>query len=385
MTARAWLLTLFAGFFALCGASAGGRMFWLMTIFIGLIMLLSFICVCWVRFTLKARWTTGQSRVLRAEDAAVEITCGHFCPLPLWGDIHVTLTLGGEAFDIALDPRPYALTRQSVRVRTRHVGVLSSGMTGCEITDCFGLFRLRRKLAGARSELYVLPRPFDVDALPALPQDEGASARNRTTEDLTSPEDVRAYRPGDPMKKIHWKLSYRKRELLVRRFEQLTPPDTLILLDLGRPVGGASAEDGEALLRDALCETTVSCAQMQINRDEPVRVPLYGGQKGEYRSERGGSVQGLQEMLCMQDFSQAEPYARVLQLELRRMRRTGTTFMITTRLDAEITQGIIHIRRMGPGARLYLITFTPDAPEYRPYVTRLQRQMVEVCYVTPNV
>ena len=65
------------------------------------------------------------------------------------------------------------------------------------------------------------------------------------------------------------------------------------------------------------------------------------------------------------------------------MRRTGATIVITTRLDAHIVEGVSRIRRMGPSARLYLVTYTPDSPEDQPFITRLQHHLVEVCYVTP--
>ncbi len=65
------------------------------------------------------------------------------------------------------------------------------------------------------------------------------------------------------------------------------------------------------------------------------------------------------------------------------MRSTGATVIITSRLSADVVEGIAHIRRMGPSARVYLITRTPDAEQDRPYVARLQQCMVEVCYVSP--
>ena len=88
-------------------------------------------------------------------------------------------------------------------------------------------------------------------------------------------------------------------------------------------------------------------------------------------------------MLAAQPIGGGEDFARVLDLELRRMRRTGATIIITTRLDAGIVDAVSRIRRMGPSARLYLVTYTPEAPEYQPYVARLQHHLVEVCYVTP--
>lgn len=44
--------------------------------------------------------------------------------------------------------------------------------------------------------------------------------------------------------------------------------------------------------------------------------------------------------------------------------------IITSRLSADVVEGIAHIRRMGPSARVYLITRTPDAEQDRPYVAR---------------
>ena len=88
-------------------------------------------------------------------------------------------------------------------------------------------------------------------------------------------------------------------------------------------------------------------------------------------------------MLATQPFGGGEDFSRVLNLELRRMRRTGAAVVITTRLDAQIVEGVSHIRRMGPSARLYLVTYTPDDPACQPFVSRLQHHLVEVCYVTP--
>ena len=59
-----------------------------------------------------------------------------------------------------------------------------------------------------------------------LARQNGRALPGRSGEDVTSPEDTRAYRLGDPFKRIHWKLSIRARELIVRRFEIPEPPDT---------------------------------------------------------------------------------------------------------------------------------------------------------------
>ena len=49
--------------------------------------------------------------------------------------------------------------------------------------------------------------------------------------------DVRAYQPGDPVNRIHWKLSAKQRQFLVRRDDRETVPEE-IRTDGGAPAGG---------------------------------------------------------------------------------------------------------------------------------------------------
>ena len=64
----------------------------------------------------------------------------------------------------------------------------------------------------------------------------GAEHISRMTEDAASPSGVRDWIPGDALKKVHWKLTMRKRELMVRTYEESARPDTLLLVDLA-PLG----------------------------------------------------------------------------------------------------------------------------------------------------
>ena len=169
----------------------------------------------------------------------------------------------------------------------------------------------------------------------------------------------------------------------MRNFETPAPPDTLILLDTAVPAGAEKGSERGYALRDALCETAVAIARMQTADGSPVRLPLYGEHANEYTSDTAGNLALLQQMLARQTFDGQEDFSRILKLELRRMRRTGATIIITTRLNAAIVDAVSSIRRMGPSARLYLVTYTPEKEEYLPYVSSLQHHLVEVCYVTP--
>ncbi len=334
-----------------------------------------------VACTLQSRASLSETRVLRGEPVTLKAFVSYRSVLPA-GDLTVLLLLPGSTFQQTVPARAFREMPFEQQVLAAHVGAFPVGIGQITVRDLFGLFTLTR--AGMETQLLLsLPRPFDIEKPTFTAGEEGRSVLSRTTEDYTSPEDTRAYIPGDAMKRIHWKLSSRRRELLVRRFELPAPPDTLILPDCSLPLGGEDQPEGVLRLRDAICETAVAAASLQMGDQSPVRVPVHGGQATEFASDNKASILLLQEMLACQPFDARDDFALQLNVELRRMRRTGAVIIITTRLDARIVEAVSAIRRMGPAVRLYLCTFTPEDPSFAGAVARLQHHLVEVCYVTP--
>ena len=381
MTRRGWtaLAVLITG--SACALSLGNALYIYIALLLALVFGYAFVSCLWARLTARCGQQISSASVPRGEKATLWVRAEHRCLLPVSG-IRGVFQYNGQEQECLFPARPFHAQERRLPVDARHVGIYEPGLKAVSVSDIFGLFRFRIPVEGS-SSLIVLPRPFDIEKPRMVLGEEGNTALARSQEDYNAPDDVRAYRAGDAMKRIHWKLSSRKQELLVRRFETPAPPDTLILLDCDTPRGGENVNEGKACLRDAMCETAVAVARMQMEDGSPVRLPMYGKRANEFSSDHAEGLALLQEMLAAQPFGGGEDFARVLNLELRRMRRTGAAVIITTRLDARIVEGVTHIRRMGPNTRLYLVTYTPEAPDDQPYVTQLQHHMVEVCYVTP--
>ena len=176
----------------------------------------------------------------------------------------------------------------------------------------------------------------------------------------------------------------RKREIMIRRFEEPDLPDALVLLDCSAPayLPPSPIDNPEAFLQDTLCETAASIVIRQMKMDNPVRLPLMGAKPIEYDKSMG--IPTLLDELAQLDFGQAEHFERVLLLETRRMRRTGATAIVTSRLTSRVVDMIVRIRRMGPYVRVYLVTFAPDAAPLLPLISKLQQNTIDVCYVTPG-
>lgn len=184
------------------------------------------------------------------------------------------------------------------------------------------------------------------------------------------------------MKKIHWKLSLRKGDLIVRKFDEPVMQDVLILMDCSQPVP-QQYPAAEADIRDALLETAASLYTDLMKTDHPVRMPLAGKHPAEADRSTGTAI--AFDYLAHTDFSANDRFERVLQMESRNLRKVGCVAVISSRLNYAMVDIMIRIHHAGPNLRIYLITSDPDDSNILPMISRLKQSGIEVSYVTPDV
>ena len=346
--------------------STGSPVFLMPALLIALLCLSGIYGVFRASATLEVASHASTERVQRGEDVTLNVQVNG-----------ANSTASGTQM---MQLRPGRSQALELTFHAAHVGAIQPGVQSVMLSDFFGVCTIRQKPNMDGGELLVLPQLFDIAPLRLSSGEMGTEAMARASEDVTNPTDVRTYQPGDPMKKIHWKLSARKQEALVRRFEDPVQPDALVLLDCAEPPKQADAEE-DADLRDALIETAASVMVQAAKAEHPARLPLPGAHPVELDKDMG--LKMLLENLARADFSNPEPFAKVLLLEMRRMRKVGCTVVITARLDSQMVDVMLSMRRMGPNVRLYLVTQTPEDARLMPMILKLQEVGVEVGYVKP--
>jgi uncharacterized protein (DUF58 family) len=144
----------------------------------------------------------------------------------------VPYTLGGRPrFVIEHLPRNNGIQlRYTVEPTMR--GVQHLGPLRAKVTDPFGLAEFDRELAGV-SRLVVVPR---VVPLLGLPGGSGLGAGDDGSVRLHSGQGeddavVRPYRQGDDLRKVHWRSTARRDEMMVRVEETPWRGGTTVLLD----------------------------------------------------------------------------------------------------------------------------------------------------------
>ncbi|HEY6532817.1 MAG TPA: DUF58 domain-containing protein [Acidimicrobiales bacterium] len=138
--------------------------------------------------------------------------------------------------------RAGAEVRAAYRFSTARRGIVTVGPLQVELTDPFGMARLRLPAAGV-SELVVYP---EIEPLVALPLSSGndplagaehPNSLGRNGEDFYA---LRAYVVGDDLRRVHWAATARHDELMVRQDELPWQGRTTVILDDRRAVHSAA-------------------------------------------------------------------------------------------------------------------------------------------------
>ncbi|HIR44746.1 MAG TPA: DUF58 domain-containing protein [Candidatus Ventrisoma faecale] len=113
-------------------------------------------------------------------------------------------------------------------------GIWSLPGVGLQAGDGFGLSATEDwKAFEVPVRLVIAPRLEQRDVSPFLKVSQEAIAGNRgQMEDITILKSSRPYQPGDPVKRINWRMLARSGQVLVNQYEQVMPGCTAFVLDL---------------------------------------------------------------------------------------------------------------------------------------------------------
>lgn len=211
---------------------------------------------------------------------------------------------------------PLATYRVEDTVSFPFRGTYELGVERLYAYDPFHLFRVCIPVH-AGSTVSVLPRiPLWED----IPNDSGmlgaeSSRRFRLTADGDEMGENRPYRVGDPLKRIHWKLSSRTEDLIAREPCAGDPEHTLLLCDLSPrftdtdetdAIGIDSAEDINEYLTDGIVEMTLAYIRDQLAHGHEVELCWFDSRRGgELCSRHLRGTDALQGLL--HDFGTAPP------------------------------------------------------------------------------
>ena len=181
---------------------------------------------------------------------------------------------GKTALVFSLPPR--AKRELVYPLSCRYRGEYAIGAAGFILRDFLGLFHFRRRMRG-KLRLLVYPQVREeAGILHIISQQMKPDARpNTILEDYTDINDMRVYRPSDSLKKIHWKLTAKREELIVKNYAAATTHSVTMLLNTSQPDVRQWQKENQNALEDAIVEGLITAVNGCLKSQIPVEF-LYG-------------------------------------------------------------------------------------------------------------
>lgn len=324
--------------------STGETVFYLLFLCLALVLFFALESALVALFTTRVTVYAPRKRVVRGETISLRVVVRRLSVMPIGAAELVISSPEGEESERSMPVLLTPLKEKEFRsaLVCPHRGSFSVGATRLTVEDIFGLFSFSRAIRQGTARVEALPRCYETPSVELAAAESQSQARLMRMEDTSSPSGVRAWQDGDDLKRVHWKLTMRRHEMMVRTYDESARPDTLILMD----VSAVQAIGGQKMtIEDAMCEAAAAMAKAQLEAGYPVRMPLASQNPVEIAGQHVNDALRFQEALMRLVFDGPYDFEQVLMLETRRMRRTGGLILITTHLNAALCDMAMRMRQ----------------------------------------
>jgi len=263
---------------------------------------------------------------------------------------------------LVLNAGPLQKSEYSFGGCIRYRGEYRLGIESAVIYDLLRIFKFKLRHTPA-CMVTVTPRRIMLDETNALCADDyDSSITNVSFMDSGSFASVRKYADGDLMKRVHWKLSAKHDELMVKEMEQNLGSSALIITDMHAVSGNA---DENMRVADACVEAALAITRKIIS-DGRSAVNVYrmnDSDIGVLSAEKPEDYEKLVSLFAVLPITETGKDAEsLIPRAAEQLSSTEPVFIITPELDAKVFTSMVN--RFGTSCgeiRVYVTDPKPSA------------------------
>lgn len=234
------------------------------------------------------------------------------------------------------------------------------GFTSIEATDLFGLITISIPFSVFHNkpiDLLIYPRIRQIAPgfLVNREQEGAQESPYSRSEELTSIAEIRDYREGDPLKRMHWKLSARHQKYLVKEFEGTLVSDSVVLVDCTQH--GLTGEEA-ARFEDTIAECATAFCKRLTDDYHPTRMIVYSDSRTELAGSSPVHFPAFHELMAKIKFRGDISIASAIKLEKNSLGNLGSLILVTQTPTNELFEVLVTMA--DNDCRITLVTVLKD-------------------------
>lgn len=245
-------------------------------------------------------------------------------------------------------------------------GDYTLGIIGVEVGDPFGLFTFYTNLLNRSYykplRLSVAPRVIRLTSLP-LPQIQAEGTTRQEflpTEEPSSLSDIRQYHYGDPLKKIHWKVSAKLQALYVKNYETNTQPQILMFLEtFPFPSEGIARYKVE----DQMIECAVALIHFVLSKWLSLQLIIYHMERQQLSGRNPGDFNRFFDYLAALPFNSPFRMDEILSMESHGFNKGQSVVLIVHDMSYQLFNRLCLLKQSNIHPLVFLIYHSPELKE----------------------
>lgn len=209
------------------------------------------------------------------------------------------------------------------------------GIERAEFYDLLKIWRFTKRFKPS-ARVVVIPRKLDVKSGTDTADSDIEHIMSRfSAYEKNSFSSIREYREGDSLRSVHWKLSAKQEELIVRELEQNMSSNAVIFCDLS---GNAENNDIRCGQTDTAIETALAVTKACISESNTAVNVWYSEQNNSCISE---SIEDYERLFYMYSIAEADKnndFTQTINAFTDYCKGSETIYIITSRIDEKLAE-----------------------------------------------
>jgi len=295
-------------------------------------------------------WQEIPKTVVKNQQAHIKIGFKNYSILP-FSKVECTFITNKHAIETedvkGVELKAFSRSAIKIPFKAIYRGHFQIGLKSIVVTDFVGLVTLRRNYR-KKQKLIALPQVVDLTSSPLTMNllAEASSPFDIKDEDYATISDVRPYVPTDSIKRVHWKLTAKRNEWMVKQFQSNGLNSVDIVVDSKRlPM---SVDDTEMYqLEDKIVESAISLARFCLNKGMPVDFHSTGG--GKTHASTAAFFDTIYAVAGDMIFEEKPPLSPVSVLSRLLNDAAGSVnaVIFTSQLDVELYERVVNATNRG--------------------------------------
>ncbi len=239
-----------------------------------------------------------------------------------------------ESYSQSLSISPFSKKEFVFNMQCKYRGEYEVGLSDIYIEDFLGLIRLNYQIPETK-KIVVYPKiehliRFDVFTTNNF---ESQSSSQGAVEDVTNLRDMRKYQYGDNFKRIHWKLSARNNQLMVKNYQCTSDANVNILIDLK---DNNFSDEVTIVLEDKIIECAVAVLNYYLHKGISVNYMYFEDKIEMLKASNRHEFEYIYKTLSTVNFVQKVPLADIVSLHYESRNNSNDMIILTSILDVDL-------------------------------------------------